>query len=148
MTLSTTFQELLESFNSEGVRYLIVGGYAVIFHGYSRLTKDIDLWIEPTEDNATRVVAALEATNFYVNAVTKMKLQSPRQLIILGDAPNRVDLITGLKEFDFDEHYQQRKIEFVQGTELSVISLRGLRELKAAAGRLQDQVDLEKLPEI
>lgn len=146
MTLSRSFLEVLESFRAEGVRYLIIGGYAVIFHGYSRMTKDLDLWVDPEEKNANAVVKALKECRYGVSPVVEMQLRSPNQLVILGETPNRIDLITGVQQFDFAEQYRERRIAVFQGVELSLVSLFGLRKLKEAAGRLQDRLDLDKLP--
>ena len=146
--LSQTFRDLLESLNSRGVRHLIVGGYAVIYHGYTRHTKDIDIWVEPSEETAGAVAESLRECGFPVTPVMEMQMRSPRQLLIVGEAPNRIDILTGIQDFDFDEMYSSRKIDSFQGLKLSIVGLENLRKLKQAAGRLQDLLDLEKLPSI
>jgi hypothetical protein len=74
MVLGKDFREFIVSLNANGVRYLIVGGYAVAFHGHPRYTKDIDVWLEATPDNATRVIHALEAFGFESVGLTAWRL--------------------------------------------------------------------------
>lgn len=146
MTLSQSYRELLASFNAERVRYLVIGGYAVIIHGHPRMTKDLDIWVEPSEENAAAVCSALTACGYAVTPVLAMQFQSPSQIIVLGEIPNRIDLLTGMAGAGFAECFARRKIAFSNGLELLVVSLADLRTLKRAAGRFQDLADLENLP--
>lgn len=147
MTLSQSFRELLQSFNAERVRYLVIGGYAVAIHGYPRMTKDLDLWVEPTEENADAIAYALSAYGYVATPVIRMQLRSPSQIVVINELPNRIDLLTGVGDFDFCQCFSRRKIQVCDNIELPVVSLMDLRALKAAAGRFQDLADLENLPQ-
>ena len=141
------FKELLKSFNAEKVRYLLVGGYAVIFHGHPRSTIDLDLWVEPSESNAESIRTACEAADIFIPLVAFESLKTPNQVIRVGVEPLRVDLITTLPELEFTACWGKRKLMVVDGIEVPVIDLASLRVTKKASGRFQDLADLENLPE-
>jgi len=147
MTLNRSFRELLESFHARRVRFLIVGGYAVIFHGHPRMTQDLDLWIDLEPDNLDRLASCLEECGYGIADFFRRQLQVPDRVVSLGAAPQRIDLLTGVGPFDFGEVHARRVLEVWDGVELPTVSLRDLRALKKASGRLQDLADLEALPE-
>ena len=88
MELSSTFQQVLESFQFEKVRYLVIGGYTVIAHGYPSITKNIDLWVECSEGNAGRVRDALASLSVELPPTVVSQLHSPSQSIVLGQTPS------------------------------------------------------------
>jgi len=137
----------LKSFNAERVRYLLVGGYAVILHGYPRSTIDLDLWVDPSEDNARSIVDSCEGIGLIVPPVPAKCLAAPNQVIRIGIDPLRIDLITSLPGLEFRSCWNRRHPMLIHGVEVPVIDLASLRITKKASGRLQDLADLERLPE-
>lgn len=139
------FEELLGLFESRGVRALVVGGYAVAFHGRPRFTKDIDLWVEPTAENAQRILDCLEEFGFGSVGLAVEDFSCPGQVVQLGYPPNRIDLMTSLAGVAFEEAWGGRE----QGPFGSkVVFYLGRSELlrnKRASGRPQDLVDVEDL---
>ena len=99
--LSRDFREFIESLNANSVRYLVVGGYAVALHGYPRYTKDLDVWIEPTAQNAQNVLNALTAFGFDSLDISTGDFLEENTIIQLGYPPNRIDLMTTLSGLKF-----------------------------------------------
>lgn len=143
--LNQDFKEFIQSLNDNGVRYLVVGGYAVAFHGYPRYTKDFDVWIEMSPENATRMVAALEQFGFASLGLKSDDFLVPDQIIQLGYPPNRIDILTTLPGVEFSECYPSRIVVEIEGVPLNFIDLENLKRTKRASGRLQDLADLENL---
>lgn len=139
------FKEFIKSLNNNNVRYLIVGGYAVAFHGHPRYTKDIDIWIELEPTNAERVISALKQFGFSSLDLTSEDFLVPDQIIQLGYPPNRIDLITSLIAVDFDECYSQRKETIIEGVVINFIDVENLKKNKSASGRPQDIADVANL---
>ncbi len=104
--LSRDFKEFIALLNEHEVRYLVVGGYAVAFHGYPRYTKDIDVWVELSPENAARIVRALEEFGFGSLGLDTGDFLESDQIIQLGYPPNRIDILTTLKGITFDECYK------------------------------------------
>jgi hypothetical protein len=102
MILNPDFEDFFTSFNDNGVRYLVVGGYAVALHGHPRYNKDIDIWIERTPENAERIVRALEAFGFDSLGPSAEDFLMEDQIIQLGYPPHRIDLLTTLPGVEFD----------------------------------------------
>ncbi len=145
MILTPDFKEFIQSLNDNNVRYLVVGGYAVAFHGHPRFTKDIDIWVWVDEQNAANLVKALDQFGFASLGLTAADFLEPGIIIQLGYPPNRIDLITGLKGVKFSDCYARRVEEMVDGVALPFIDLENLKKNKKAVGRLQDLADLENL---
>lgn len=143
--LDQDFKEFIESLNNNDVRYLVVGGYAVAFHGYPRYTKDIDIWIELEPTNAEKVIAALEQFGFASLDLTPQDFLVPHQIIQLGYPPNRIDLITTLAAVEFDECYKARVDTIVDGVTVHFIDVENLKRNKTASGRPQDIADVANL---
>jgi hypothetical protein len=145
--LNKDFREFIESLNSNKVRYLVIGGYAVALHGHPRYTKDLDIWLELSEENAERTLKALDDFGFAGMNLTKEDFLQKGQVIQLGYPPNRIDLINSPSGVDFAECYAS-KIEIeIDELKIPVIDLENLKKNKKASGRLQDLADLEKLGE-
>jgi hypothetical protein len=132
--------------NAHGVEYLLVGGYAVSYHGYPRATADIDIWVAVRTENAERIVAALKEFGFDVPGVEVATFLESGKVIRMGESPIRIEVLTGISGVEFEECYQERLLDELDGVEVSIISLRHLKENKRASGRLNDLNDLEHLP--
>lgn len=143
--LNQDFKEFITSLNDNRVRYLVIGGYAVALHGYPRYTKDIDIWIEMSSENAARMVKALDQFGFGSLELQASDFQEPDQIIQLGYPPNRIDLVTTPAGVDFERCYASRVEVEIDNVKLNFIDLENLKRSKRAAGRLQDLADLENL---
>jgi hypothetical protein len=149
---SPDVQELIGLLAKHDVRFLLVGGEAVIYHGYPRLTGDVDFWYEQTPDNAARLFAAL--LEFWggpvPGVVAEHELLQPRIVVQFGRPPHRVDLISSVDGLTFGEAWPRRvneQIELEDGSRrpLHVIGLAELVRNKQAAGRHKDLDDVEHL---
>jgi hypothetical protein len=145
MVLNQDFREFVESLNANEVRYLVVGGYAVALHGYPRYTKDIDFWIDRNEENARRMVQAIDDFGFSSVGLVVADFLVPDQIIQLGYPPNRIDIITTLPGVEFDDCYTSRLVVEIDELPVTFIGLEDLRKNKRASGRHQDLADLENL---
>ena len=143
--LNQDFKEFIQSLNDNQVRYLIIGGYAVALHGYPRYTKDIDIWIEMSLENADRLLKALAQFGFSSLDLKIEDFTVPDQVIQLGYPPNRIDLLTTPDGVDFATCYAARLELEIDGVQVAFIDLENLRLNKRASGRLQDLADLENL---
>ena len=143
--LNPDFREFIRLLNDNGVRYLVVGGYAVALHGHPRYTKDIDIWIWPEPGNARRAIRSLDQFGFGSLGLRVEDLLVPDQIIQLGYPPARIDLITTLEGVDTGECYASRLRVTVGDIAVDFIDLENLKKNKKASGRLQDLADLENL---
>ena len=137
--------ELCELFDAHGVEYLLVGGQAVIAHGYPRLTKDLDLWVNPTAENGARVLRALEAFGTPLANFAPERFEDPATMLSIGSDPFRVDILTGLPGVEFDSAWSRRESVELESAKLPLICKADLIANKKAVGRLQDLADAEAL---
>lgn len=145
MTLQKDLREFIESLNALDVRFLIVGAFAVAYHGYFRYTSDIDLFIDRSEQNAKRVWQAVQQFGFADLKLTVEDFSQEDQVIQFGVPPNRIDVMTFLSGVSFDEAWASREQADLDGLSVAFISKEMLKRNKAACGRLQDLADLEYL---
>ena len=144
--LPADFSELLSSLNDAGVDYLLVGGYAVGFHGYTRTTGGIDIWVRQSPENARRVVGALRAFGFEGSDVVPDRFLGDGKIARMGYPPYRAEIMTSVSGVSFDECWPRREISDWSGVEVPVIALADLRRNKRASGRPKDLADLHELP--
>ncbi len=144
--LPLDFKEFLKLLNDKGVRYLLIGGYVVAYHGYPRATSNIDVWIAVNPDNAQRIVWTLREFGFNLPELTEDLFLQKNKIIRMGNPPIRIEISTGISGVDFDKCYAERVTDTLDGVEVPIISLENLRQNKKAAGRLKDLDDLENLP--
>jgi len=143
--LNQDFKEFIQSLNDNGVRYLVVGGYAVALHGYPRYTKDIDVWVEMTAENASKIVKALDQFGFGSLEIKASDFTVPDQMLQLGYPPRRIDILTTLPGVEFSECYPAHTTVEMDGVSVNFIDLENLKKNKKATGRHQDLADLENL---
>lgn len=143
--LNQDFKEFIQSLNDNQVRYLVVGGYAVAFHGHPRYTKDLDVWIAMSPENAAKVVKALEQFGFGSLGLKADDFLAPAHIIQLGYAPNRIDILTTVDGVEFEDCYATRVNVEIDHIGVSFIDLENLKRNKKAAGRHQDLADVENL---
>jgi hypothetical protein len=145
MRVERDFEELFELFSKHEVRYCIVGAYAVGFYARPRYTKDIDVFVGTAEDNARRIVAALDEFGFGSLGLTERDFRTPGVIIQLGYEPLRIDLITSIEGLEFDQVWGRRRAARYGRQEVFFISLEDLITAKGLSSRTQDQADLELL---
>ena len=145
MVLNKDFREFIQLLNDHNVLYLVIGGYAVAFHGYPRYTKDIDIWIWLDKSNAEKILQVLKDFGFGSLDLTVDDFLDPEKVIQLGYPPNRIDILTDLKGINFKECYSSRVEVKIEGTNINFIDLENLKKNKKALGRHQDLADLENL---
>jgi len=145
MILNPDFKEFIRSLNANQVRYLVVGGYAVAFHGHPRYTKDLDVWLDRNPENAERLIQALEQFGFGSLGLKVADFLIKDQIIQLGYPPNRIDLLTTLPGVEFELCYAARLEAVIDEIPINFINLDNLKKNKRASGRHQDLADVENL---
>lgn len=130
MAICKHFNEFIELLNDFNVQYLIVGGYAVAFHGHPRYTKDIDIWIFPEEENIKAVIRVLQDFGFGSLGIMAKDFKNPDQIIQLGYPPNRIDLLTELEGVDFLTCYDKKDVIEIDGIRIAFIDLESLKQNK------------------
>jgi hypothetical protein len=143
--LEDDLREFIELLNALKVRYIVVGGFAVAYHGYPRYTADIDLFLERSPENAQGIVNAIRQFGFGDLGLSSEDFLQEDQVIQLGLAPNRIDLLTFLSGVDFQEAWATREQGEIAGLSVPMISKELLIKNKAASGRSQDLADLDHL---
>ena len=139
------FKDFLKLLNSAQVEYMLVGGYAVGYHGYPRPTGDMDIWIAVDAKNAERVTAVVRDFGFGAAVSSDLFLQ-PRKVIRMGLPPVRIELLTSISGVSFQDAFSRRVRGVIDGIDINLISLADLKANKKASGRLKDLSDLEQLP--
>jgi len=144
VSVSKDFEELFALLNAQGVKGLIVGGYAVTYHTRPRYTKDIDIWIEPTRENVERLLQALDDFGFG-NLGLKAEDFSPGRFVQLGQPPNRIDLLTAIKSVAFAEAWESRVEDLFGEQRVCFLGKEELIRNKKAVGRPKDREDVRVL---
>ena len=145
MPLHKDLREFVELLNANAVEYLIIGAFAVSFHGFPRYTADLDVLIRPTEPNALKVINVLSRFGFGALDVHAADLQKPETVIQLGVSPNRIDLLTSISGVSFEEAWETRVESKLDGIEAKFIGLTSLIRNKESTGRARDLGDAEEL---
>ncbi len=145
MLTSPDFKELLSLFKKYEVRYLIVGGYAVMRYTEPRFTKDLDVLIAVDDDNARAVYAALAEFGAPLHNLSSEDFAQEGYFYKMGNPPLRVDVLMSIPGVSFAEAWQNHETLQIAETEMYFISKGDLIKAKQAAGRPQDLLDLEKL---
>jgi predicted nucleotidyltransferase len=143
--LPQDFKEFLALLNSESVEYLVVGGYAVSYHGYPRPTGDLDIWIAVDISNAQRIRTVLQRFGFAQDRRAPEEFLVPNQVFRMGVPPVRIEVLTGVTGVEFAECYSRRIEADLDGVRIKLIGREDLLANKRAAGRHKDLNDLEHL---
>jgi hypothetical protein len=145
MFVNSDFSDLLRLFNDNGVRYLVIGGYAVIQYAEPRYTNDLDLWISADAANAAAVYKALRAFGAPLAGMTEDDFAHEGYFYQMGMPPVRVDVLMGIPGPSFDEAWTRRVDNDFDGLVVSFISRDDLIAAKRASGRPQDLIDANLL---
>lgn len=148
MTLNENFTEFIVLLNKHNVKYVMVGGWAVIFEGYTRTTGDIDFFIERSEANADNVLTVIKSFFGSEIGFTKEDFLKEDNILMMGRPPFRIDLLTGISGVTFEETYSSSKIYDDEGVAIRCIHINELIRNKKASGRLKDLADAEMLEKI
>lgn len=144
--LPPDFKEFLRLLNVHRVEYLLIGGYAVGYHGYPRATQDMDIWIAIHPNNAERVVAALHEFGFEMSELSPELFLQHDNIVRMGVPPLRIEIITAISGVQFEECFRNRITDTISGVTVNLIDLPHLKINKKASGRHKDLDDLEHLP--
>jgi len=147
MEVQPDFKDLLELFNVHKVEYVIVGGYALAFHGAPRYTGDIDIFVRPSSENAKRIIAALDDFGFGTVGLTAEDFEYPDKVVQLGFPPVRIDIITSITGVSWEDAYQDCVKGKYGDITVQYIGLNDFIRNKRSMGRKKDQADLEALGE-
>lgn len=142
--MNRDFRELLKTFNEHAVKYLIVGGYAVMKYSEPRFTKDLDIWIEASPENAKNVFQALKTFGSPLEGLTENDFAQDG-FYQMGRPPVRVDILMSVSGIEFKKAWTNRVETDFDGVPAYFIGLADLIENKKASGRLQDLADIEKI---
>lgn len=143
---SEDFIDFLKALNAHEVEYLIVGGHAFGFHAYPRYTKDVDVWVNPTPENAKNTInAVIEFLGGCPPWLSVSDLEQPGMVVQLGLEPGRIDILTKPDGVNFDECYANRIETEISGVRVQFISRNDLKTNKRAAGRPRDLADVADL---
>ena len=145
MNLEKDLREFIELLNALDVRYMVVGAFALAYHGHPRYTGDIDLFIERSAENADRVIQVIQKFGFGDLDLSVDDFLQEDQVIQLGISPNRIDLLTFLSGISFQEAWATREHGEIDGLNVPFISKEMFKRNKVASGRTRDLADLEQL---
>jgi hypothetical protein len=144
--LPPDFKDFLKLLKEHNVRYLLIGGYAVGYHGYPRATADMDIWVEIQPENAKKLVSVLREFGFDIPELSTELFLIEKQIVRMGIPPVKLEITTSISGVEFEECYEDRVSDTLDGVEVNLISLKHLKINKKASGRYKDLNDLENLP--
>jgi hypothetical protein len=143
--MNADFLDLLTALNAADARFLVVGGYAVGIHGIPRATKDLDVWIEVSADNARKVMRALRDFGAPLGDLAERDLETPGTGFKMGEPPVRIDILTQIEGVRFEDAWPRRLETSFGSVRCAVIGRADLLTNKRAAGRPQDLADVTAL---
>jgi predicted nucleotidyltransferase len=139
------YLDLLQCLNDNKVKYLVIGGYAVVQYAEPRYTKDLDIWIEASVANAKKLLKALKYFGAPIANLTIEELAIPGLVYVFGIPPVRVDVLNKVSGRSFETAWKSKQIEAIEGIKVNFVSKQDLIILKKAAGRPQDLADIQSL---
>lgn len=143
--MNSDFRDLLRLFAKHKVRYLIVGGYAAMHYSQPRVTKDLDVWLDPSVENAARILHAFEEFGMPLIDVTREDFESEGLQYMIGRSPVLFDFLTSLPGLKFASCWESRTPDMEGGFEIQYLSKTDLIRAKSEAGRPQDLADLDEI---
>lgn len=142
MTLAKDFEDFIGLLNKYEVEYLVVGGYALAFHGRPRHTGDLDIWINISEDNANKIVRAVHAFGLASLGFTNEDFLKPGYVTQIGYPPLRIDILNNIDGVNFNEAFVNRQTLDIEGTVIHYIGLFDFIQNKKVTGRPRDLADI------
>jgi len=145
MGANPDYKELFNIFNEEGVEYIVVGAHAVIFYAEPRYTKGLDIWVNPTKDNARNIWSALQKFGAPLQNISQKDFTNPDLVYQIGVEPNRIDILMGISGIDFHNAILNAVPSTYSGIPIKILGKADLIKTKKAIGRKQDLIDVERL---
>jgi hypothetical protein len=146
--LNPDYSDMLRCFHENDVAFLVVGAYAMAVHGFPRATGDIDFWVEPTKENAPKVISSLKRFGAPVSDLSLADFATPNVVFQIGVAPCRIDILTSIDGVTFAEAWPHRTLAKVDTLTIPVLSIADLIRNKLASGREKDRLDVAELRRI
>ena len=143
--LNEDYKDMLQSLQAEGVKFMLVGGYAMAAHGHPRSTLDIDFWVMASPENAKAIMRALKRFGAPLRNVCESDFKTEGTILQIGVVPRRIDIITKIDGVSFVDAWPRAVPVELDGCHISVISLEDLLANKSASGRLKDLADVATL---
>ncbi len=143
--MNRDFRDLIAAFNEHGVEYIVVGAHALAAHGRVRATKDLDVWVRPSAENASRVIQGLQTFGAPLQDLKIDDLSRPGIIFQIGIEPLRIDVLTAIDGLEFGEAWSSRLVTQFDDQPTAVLSRQHLIQNKRASGRTQDLADVEWL---
>ncbi len=143
--LPADFRDFLKLLNSHRVEYLLIGGYAVCYHGYYRNTQDMDFWVAVHPENARKLVGVIREFGFDVPELKEELFQQKGRIIRMGVEPTRIEILTEVSACEFADCFNRRIEGTIDGIPVQIISRPDLIRNKLKSGRLKDLDDAQKL---
>ena len=143
------FIDFFKALNDANVRYLLVGGYAVVLHGYNRTTGDLDIWVEQTRENHQKLLKGFTEFKIPLTAIEESDFMgnTGMDVFTLGRPPVAIDIMTAVKGLDFHKAYELSSTIQTSGVPVRLLDLNSLIAAKSASGRHKDLDDIEHLTE-
>lgn len=143
-------QQLLRLFLIKNVEFIIIGGYAVIYHGYHRTTGDVDIWLKPSNENRERLYQVFQKMDFDQNELKELKRLDFTKTVVFSiwEEPEKVDFLTKINLVNFGEANQQKITIDVDGLQIPFLQINHLVLSKMNTGRMKDKSDVEELQKI
>ena len=143
--MNSDLKDLITLFNQFGIKYFVLGGYAVSYYGDPRYTKDLDIAVASSPAEIDLLRKALDQFGFPISEESGREFEEFNRMITFGIPPNRIDIMNAVKGLSFDEAFARRNLVRIGDIEVQLISLEDLIASKRAAGRPQDLIDVAHL---
>ncbi len=143
--LNNDYKDMLQGLLDHGVKFLLVGAYAMAAHGFPRATGDIDVWVAPSMENSAKVYRSLAAFGAPLHEIDETTFATPGVVFQIGVAPRRIDIITTISGVSFHEACEQSQVVEIDGMPIPILSLDDLIRNKRATGRDKDRLDADRL---
>jgi predicted nucleotidyltransferase len=143
--LPRDFRDFLRLLNENEIKYVVIGGYAVAYHGYVRYTGDLDVFVEFSKDNAQKLVTAFREFGFASARVSPALFLKKGKIIRMGSEPMRLEVLNEIDGVSFNECFEHRRVTKLANLKINFIDLPRLLKNKRASGRLKDLGDVEAL---
>ena len=145
--INEDFRDFIQALNQNEVDYILVGGYSVILRGYSRVTGDVDIWVDRTENNYSKLVEAFQEFKMPIYDMTKDNfLSHPNwDVFKFGRKPVAIDIMINIKGLDFEESFRNSVLMEIEGMSIRTLQLDDLIKAKKASGRFKDLDDIDQL---
>jgi predicted nucleotidyltransferase len=148
MTLAKDFEDFIRLLNYHQVEYMIVGGYALGFHGAPRYTGDIDIWINISDQNADKMLRVIIEFGFAALGFERTDFLKPGYITQIGQPPLRIDILNSIDGVSFEEAVKNKQIIDIDGLAVAYVGLRDFIKNKEATDRLKDRSDIEEIKKI